>query len=368
MHFGLFYELAVPGFTGKTEAQVYGETLDEIAVADQLGLDSVWLVEHHFMREYSHSSAPDMLLAAASQRTRRIRLGHAIVLLPFWHPVRVAERIATLDLLSQGRVEFGIGRGFTPTEYETFGVRMEDSRDLVDEAMDVILRAFGDGRVDHRGKHFRVADVEVLPKPVQRPHPPIWTAAVSPESYDLAARRGWGVLAGPFKPAFLVMEDLARFQAGWKAAGRSPDELRFAMTLGMFVSRDRDHAHAIARHNIAWFYKLLLELTRPVLARLPRTYESYGQLALFLASAGGSVGDFMNNPELMFQLLLQTNMILAGTPDDVAARVEELEKKGVTHLLCATAAGGVAHHEVLSSLELLAGEVAPRFRPGAAGG
>jgi len=182
MHFGLFYELAVPGFTGKTEPQVYRETLDEIEQADRLGLDSVWLVEHHFMREYSHASAPDLFLAAASQRTRRIRLGHAIVLLPFWHPVRVAERIATLDILSGGRVEFGVGRGFTPVEYETFGVKMEDSRSLVDESMDVILRAWQPGRVKHAGRHFKVADVEVLPKPVQTPHPPIWTAAVSPET------------------------------------------------------------------------------------------------------------------------------------------------------------------------------------------
>jgi alkanesulfonate monooxygenase SsuD/methylene tetrahydromethanopterin reductase-like flavin-dependent oxidoreductase (luciferase family) len=147
MQFGLFYELAVPGFTGKTEAQVYRETLDEIEAADRLGWDSAWLVEHHFMKEYSHASAPDMVLAAASQRTRRLRLGHAIFLLPFWHPVRVAERIATLDLLSGGRVEFGVGRGFTPVEYETFGVRMEDSRELVDESMQVVLRGFAPGRV-----------------------------------------------------------------------------------------------------------------------------------------------------------------------------------------------------------------------------
>src|SRR5215468_735449 len=318
MKFGLFYELAVPGFTGKSEEQVYRETLEEIELADRLGIDSVWLVEHHFMREYSHSSAPDMFLAAASQRTKRIRLGHAIFLLPFWHPVRVAERIATLDILSGGRVEFGIGRGFTPMEYDTFGVRMEDSRSLVDESMDVVLRCFGEGRVKHDGKHFKVADCEVLPKPLQKPHPPIWTAAVSPETYDMAAERGWGVLAGPFKPGFMVMQDLERFKTGWANAGRRPEDIRFAMTLGVFVSNHRQHARTVAKRNIAWFYKLLLMLTRPVLARAPKTYESYGELQRMLGASAGTMQEFMANPDGMFEMLMQMNMIAAGTPDDVS--------------------------------------------------
>ncbi|HJZ86433.1 MAG TPA: LLM class flavin-dependent oxidoreductase [Polyangia bacterium] len=362
MHFGLFYELAVPGFTGKTEPQVYRETLDEIEQADRLGLDSVWLVEHHFMREYSHASAPDLFLAAASQRTRRIRLGHAIVLLPFWHPVRVAERIATLDILSGGRVEFGVGRGFTPVEYETFGVKMEDSRSLVDESMDVILRAWQPGRVKHAGRHFKVADVEVLPKPVQTPHPPIWTAAVSPETYDLAAQRGWGVLAGPFKPGFMILQDLERFKAGWSAAGRAAGDLRFAMTLGLFVANNRQHAHEVGKRNIAWFYRLLLQLTRPVLERAPKTYESYGELQKLLGASGQSMHEFMQNPDGMFEMLMEMNMILAGTPDDVCERIAQLAERGVTHLLCAAGAGGVPHAEVLSSLDLLAHEVVPQFR------
>jgi alkanesulfonate monooxygenase SsuD/methylene tetrahydromethanopterin reductase-like flavin-dependent oxidoreductase (luciferase family) len=362
MKFGLFYELAVPEFTGKTEEQVYRETLAEIELADRLGLDGVWLVEHHFMREYSHSSAPDMVLAAASQRTQRIRLGHAIFLLPFWHPVRVAERIATLDLLSGGRVEFGIGRGFTPTEYDTFGVRMEDSRSLVDESMDVVLRCFGEGRVQHDGKHFKVADCEVLPKPLQKPHPPIWTAAVSTETYDMAAERGWGVLAGPFKPGFMVMQDLERFKAGWAKAGRRPEDIRFAMTLGVFVSNNRQHARTVAKRNIAWFYKLLLMLTRPVLARAPKTYESYGELQKMLGASAGTMQEFMSNPDGMFEMLTEMNMILAGTPDDVSDKIAELAKRGVNHVLCAVGAGGVPHEEVVSSIDLLANEVAPRFR------
>jgi alkanesulfonate monooxygenase SsuD/methylene tetrahydromethanopterin reductase-like flavin-dependent oxidoreductase (luciferase family) len=362
MKFGLFYELAVPKFTGKTEEQVYREALAEIELADRLGLDGVWMVEHHFMREYSHSSAPDMFLAAASQRTKRIRLGHAIFLLPFWHPVRVAERIATLDILSGGRVEFGVGRGFSPKEYDTFGVRMEDSRTLVDEAMEVIMRCFGEERVVHEGKHFKVADCEVLPKPLQKPHPPIWTAAVSSETYDMAAARGWGVLAGPFKPGFMVMQDLERFKAGWATAGRKPEDIRFAMTLGMFVANNRKHAHEVAKRNIAWFYKLLLMLTRPVLARAPKTYESYGELQRVLGASEGTMEQFMANPDGMFEMLRDSGMILAGTPDDVAEKIADLEKRGVNHVLCAVGAGGVPHEDVMSSIDLIANEVAPRFR------
>ena len=139
----LFYELAVPAHLGRSEAQVYHETLDELSLADTLGFHGAWLVEHHFMREYSHSSSPETFLAAASQRTKNLRLGHAVVVLPYNHAVRVAERAAALDILSHGRLEMGIGRGFSPKEYQLFGSQMADSRLHMQEGLQILRQAGG---------------------------------------------------------------------------------------------------------------------------------------------------------------------------------------------------------------------------------
>ena len=154
MKIDLFYEIAVPRHSGRDEAKVYSDALAEIALADRLGFHGVWLVEHHFTREYSHSSAPDLMLAAASQRTQRLRLGHAVVVLPYSHPIRVAERAAALDVLSGGRLELGVGRGFSAAEYAAFGVDMRDSRDYVRESL-AILRQAASGPGNHDGRLFK---------------------------------------------------------------------------------------------------------------------------------------------------------------------------------------------------------------------
>ncbi len=258
MHFDLFYELAVPAFARRTEPQVFAETLDEIRLADTLGFHTVWLTEHHFMPEYSHSSAPDLFLAAAAQRTSRIRLGHGIVPLPYHHPLHVAERAATLDILSGGRLELGFGRGFSPKEYRAFGIPTEESRSRVDEGLQILRMAFATaGPISHAGRHFAFEDVTVLPRPCQRPHPPLWMAAVSPESFDLAARLGVGVLAGPFKPWFMIREDIRRYRAAFAAHhGSDPDKTpRVAMTVGLFCLPDHEAARQAARTNITWFYR-----------------------------------------------------------------------------------------------------------------
>src|SRR5512135_2537135 len=142
MQFDLFHEISLPPQPVRSETQAYSDTLAEIELADRLGYRCAWLVEHHFMRGYSHASKPELLLAALSQRTRRIRLGHAVIPLPLHHPVHIAERIATLDILSGGRIEIGIGRGFSPQEYSVFGAAMGQSRELVDESLAILRASF----------------------------------------------------------------------------------------------------------------------------------------------------------------------------------------------------------------------------------
>ncbi|WP_297374692.1 LLM class flavin-dependent oxidoreductase [Acidiferrobacter sp.] len=355
MEFDLFYELAVPDFAGRHERQVFEETLEEIAFADGLGFGTAWLTEHHFMPQYGHSSAPDLFLAAAAQKTRRIRLGLGIVPLPYHHPLHVAERAATLDILSGGRLELGVGRGFSPKEYETFGIRTEDSRGLVDEGLEILIKAFAEpGPIDFAGRHFRFADIAVRPRPIQQPHPPLWMAAVSPESFELAARLGLGVLAGPFKPWFMVKEDIRHYRAAYaRHHGDNPRcPPRVGMTLGIFCLDDGKEARAIARTNITWFYRELLRLTAPLLSRLQDGYEYYRRFGALAPLLKGGV----NLP-----ILERLGMVVAGDPEHCRKRLRTYAEAGVDHLLCAVVAGASPTDQNRQALTLLSEQVLPAF-------
>jgi alkanesulfonate monooxygenase SsuD/methylene tetrahydromethanopterin reductase-like flavin-dependent oxidoreductase (luciferase family) len=180
VRFGLFYEHQLPRpWRAGDDERLLDDALEQIELADRLGLDCIWLVEHHFLEEYSHSSAPEVFLGAASQRTRQIRLGHGIVHLPVEvnHPARVAERVATLDLLSHGRLEFGTGEGSSQAELGGFGVPRGAKRDQWEEALDVICRMLTEEPfTGHRGRWIDVPPRNVVPKPRQTPHPPLWVA------------------------------------------------------------------------------------------------------------------------------------------------------------------------------------------------
>ena len=202
MRFGLFFEHQVPRpWHDGDEARVFAEALEQIELADRIGIDCAWLVEHHFLEEYSHSSAPELFLAAASQRTQRIRLGHGIMhtLPAINHPARVAEQVATLDILSGGRVEFGTGEGSAAAELDAFGVDPNDKRAMWEEGVRVALRCLTETPfTGHAGDHVRLAPRNVVPKPIQRPHPPVWVACTRRETIQLAAQHGIGALSFSF--------------------------------------------------------------------------------------------------------------------------------------------------------------------------
>src|SRR6266571_490172 len=202
MKFGLLYEMETPRpWNALSEYNIYWQALAQIELADRIGIDCVWSVEHHFLEEYSHSSAPDLFLAAASQRTSRIRLGHGIVhtVPAINHPARVAERIATLDVLSDGRVEFGTGEGSAAAELDAFGVQPADKRAMWEEGVRVALRCLTETPfTGHAGEYVRMPPRNVVPKPVQRPHPPVWVACSRRETIHLAAQKGIGALAFAF--------------------------------------------------------------------------------------------------------------------------------------------------------------------------
>jgi len=346
MHFDLFYELAMPPGLPRTERRALEEFLAELEVADRAGFRCAWLVEHHFMRGYSHSSKPELVLAAAAQRTARLRLGLAVIPLPYHHPVHVAERVATLDLLSGGRLEVGVGRGFSPREYAAFGVEMADSRALTEESLAVLRASFAEGPLRHAGRRFRFDDLDIVPAVVQRPHPPLWTAAVSPESFDWAAEAELGVLAGPFKPWFMIEQDIRRYRAAWRHAAPP----RIGMTIGILCLRDGARAKALARPAFAWFYSELLRTTAPVLERLYPSYERFREIGRFR-----SLLRFGARP----RLLEAAGMTVAGSPAECIGRLARYRDAGVTHLLCAVGAGAVESAVVRESLACLAEEVIP---------
>lgn len=202
MKFGIFYEHQLPRpWTEGAEQRLFNEALDQVELADRLGIDYAWEVEHHFLEEYSHSSAPEVFLAACSQRTKNIRLGHGIrqVIPQYNHPARTAEVIATLDLVSQGRVEFGTGESSAELELGGFGVPVAQKRKIFMEATEQICNMLAmDPYPGYKGQYFDMPCRNVVPKPVQRPHPPVWVACSQRETIRMAARLGIGALTFAF--------------------------------------------------------------------------------------------------------------------------------------------------------------------------
>lgn len=338
----------MPPLLERSEAQAYADALEEIALADRLGFHGVWLVEHHLMPGYSHLSKPDLLLAALAQRTSRLRLGLGVIPLPYHHPLHVAERIGTLDLLCGGRLEVGIGRGFSPQEYSAFGVDLAHSRELVEESLAVLRAAADDGPVLHHGSHFQLEGVRILPRPLQHPYPPLWTAAVSPETFEWAAHEGLGVLAGPFKPWPMIAADVRRYREAWRS-GEAP---RVGMTVGMLCLEDGERARALAGPALRWSYGELLRVTAPVLERLVPSYEHFRELGRFrrLFKLGARL-----------RVLELAGLAIVGTPSHCLERMARLKEAGVTHLLCSIGAGAVPTEVVRESLECIASDVLPRL-------
>jgi alkanesulfonate monooxygenase SsuD/methylene tetrahydromethanopterin reductase-like flavin-dependent oxidoreductase (luciferase family) len=197
MKFGIFYEHSVlkPWDDG-SEQRVYEQAVEQVVAADELGFDQVWEVEHHFLEEYSHSPAPEVFLSYCAAKTKQIRLGHGIALMlpPVNHPARVAERAAALDLLSGGRLEFGTGRSATWTELGAFRCEPDDTKEMWDECTRAVVKMWTTDNFSWNGKHFSMPPRNVIPKPLQKPHPPLWVAVQSPETAVQAGERGMGML------------------------------------------------------------------------------------------------------------------------------------------------------------------------------
>jgi len=231
---------------------VYERAIERFEIMDETGYDAVWLAEHHFSG-FSVCPSVHMMATMAAARTRRLRIGTAVSLAPFYHPLRLAEEIALLDNLSGGRVNWGAGRGFSRVEFEAFGVPVKESAGRFREAVDVVLGAWTQERLSHAGEYFHFDGVEVLPKPLQQPHPPVWMAATSESAIDWAAGRGFSILMDPHCTHVELASKREHYGARMKEAGFSAAaEREIPMARLIAIGESAEQAEAVARRGAAW--------------------------------------------------------------------------------------------------------------------
>ena len=249
-------------------ATVYARALERIEIMDRTGYDAVWLAEHHFS-SFSVCPSVHMVGTLAAARTKRLRIGTAVSLAPFYHPLRLAEEVALLDLLSGGRVNWGAGRGFARVEFTAFGVPPEESASRFRETVEIVLKAWTEAKLTFSGKHFNFEDVEVLPRPVQQPHPPVWVAASSESAIDWAAGRGFSILMDPHSSSSGNRRQAAslRRQAGRLAGSPRPAET--SRSLAWWRSPPTaGKAKDVARTGAEWIVNSYLGAQhRPVMQR-----------------------------------------------------------------------------------------------------
>ncbi|MEU0487365.1 LLM class flavin-dependent oxidoreductase [Streptosporangium sp. NPDC006013] len=350
LRISLGYELEVRGRSREVEQQTFRNVIDQVVLGDRLGFDTAWFVEHHFTRGFSHSSAPDLVLAAISQRTERIHLGLGVVLLPFQSPIRTAERVATLDVISGGRVEFGTGRGASPLEYQAFQKPFEKSRQIWEDSLEATLAIWNaDGEpISRSSEFFEIPDVSVYPRPAQVPHPPVWVASTSLEGYLAAARHGYNLLGMTMlKGLDDVAEDIASYRQCLADNGFDPDSRRIALMIPWFVGGTRERAFEIASDPVLWYIRRQVNLVTPPDYYDARhaTHKVLGQLAAGMP------------PEEAMATLREHHMVVVDDVEGSRKAAARIAEAGATDLILQAQVGGLAHEHVCESMRLFMTEV-----------
>ncbi|MBL08358.1 MAG: LLM class flavin-dependent oxidoreductase [Rhodobiaceae bacterium] len=350
MKFGIFYEHQLPRpWDDGLEQRLFQDALDQVELADKLEIDYAWEVEHHFLEEYSHSSAPEVFLAACSQRTKSIRLGHGIVLMPpnYNHPARVAERISTLDLVSNGRVEWGTGESSALLELGGYKVPVEEKRDQWMEAVEQCANMMAlDPYPGYEGKFFSMPCRNIVPKPVQRPHPPIWVACSNRETIKLAAKLGIGALTFAFvdpSEAKLWVDDYYRiFKEECVPIGHTVNP-NVAMVTAFSVHKSAKEARKRGLEGFQFFgyalgHHYIFGEHTPGRTDIWDSFQS-SKGSIPIEDVGG-----------------------IGTPDDLRNHLKGFEDAGVDQVSFIQQSGKNKHEHICESLELFAKKVMPEFK------
>ena len=351
MQFGMFMEFATRA--GGSEAEAFREGLALAEAADAWGLDAAWLAEFHFVPDRSVLSSPITLAAAIAGRTRRIRIGFAVYVLPLNHPIRIAEEVATLDHVSGGRVDLGIGRSGFTWFYEGYAVPYAESQGRFDEAVEVLRRAFGGHRFSFEGEHYRVRDALLCPVPRQRPHPPFRMAATRGETFPRVGAAGLPIFVGLRGDSLdELAAQLATYREAWREADHPGSPSAF-LRLPVHASATGDGAREEARATLVHYFRRQSELVAGDAARRgdPPDSPRYATAAR-LAS-------------LAYDDILE-NRAIVGSPTEIAGRVEELRDiLGIDGVVAELNPGGLLDEATtLESLRILAREVKPRFGDG----
>ncbi len=353
MRFGTFFFFqAAPGLTHE---EVVHRELEQMEWTEELGFDQIWLTEHHFI-DYGLSVDPAALASAAASRTSRVRIGLAAAILPFHHPLRLAEQLALVDVISKGRLDVGVGRGNRPAEFKGYHVPQQENRERFDEAVDIMLRAWTEERFSYDGRFFTVKDARVIPKPVQRPHPMIYQVCGSDSGVESTAARGWpmlnSILTGPVSQ-ILKRRDL--YLDGLRRHGRGEAEIsslmkHWGVSRQIYVAPTDAQALREAKDAEMWYQDSLRRFQVP--ERIEDTHPSLQPGFRAAAERFAKVS--------WEGLVAET--LAFGSPDTVARHIETMREMGVGQILCWMNFGGLPQDKIRRSMELFAKEVMPRFR------
>ena len=366
MKFGIFYEHQLPRpWDDGAEQRLFNEALEQVELADRLGIDYAWEVEHHFLEEYSHSSAPEVFLAACSQRTKNIRLGQGIrqVIPQYNHPARTAEVIATLDLVSNGRVDFGTGESSAELELGGFQIPVHEKRKMFLESTEQICNMLAmDPYPGYEGRYFSMPCRNVVPKPVQKPHPPLWVACSQRETIRMAARLGMGALTFAFVDPMEARSWVEEYYSIIKSEACVPIghtvNANICMVSSFSCHKDRETAARRGLEGFEFFGFALGSLYAFGEHRPGRT-DLWQQ---FQAMRGEQVASDIQG----LDAALSGSRGGIGTPDDLREHLRKFESCGVDQVTFIQQAGRNQHDHICDSLELFAAEVLPEFKARAA--
>lgn len=347
MQFGLFTEFEWN--PEESEHEAFSHCLALIEQAEQLGFDAVWLGEIHFQKGRSVLPSPLLVGSAVAQRTSRIRVGLAVNVLPLGHPLRLAEDVATLDHLTNGRLEYGIGRSGLPSHYGGFNIDMSEGRQLFNENLDIMLQAWTTERFSYHGKYHHYDDITIVPRPLQQPYPPIRMAATSTETFPLVGARGFSLFAASRNTAVPNLSpNIRAYRDAMQAHGHPLRPGDVALLFPVYVGETHDAAYATPQHSAMNFYRMLRDDTyRLFNGNIPPEHHAR-----------------MQRYESVTYQEVYDDLALFGTPDEVIAKIRWVQDEtGFDNLLCWMNCGSrLSYEQVQRSLRLFAEEVMPALR------
>lgn len=351
MRFGIYAEMQTP--PGKSFAKMTWEILRQIEHADQVGFDVYSVIDHHFFQKFSISANPLAMFAAAAQLTERIRFRVALFTLPLENPMRLAGQIAEADILTKGRLECGLGRGhawlFGPSS-----MPLEESRPRYEEAIEILERAWTQEKFSYAGKFYNVKDVTVVPQPVQKPCPPLYTGGTSDITYQMAGERGWGIFVPPLLPWGALEKPLGIYKKACAEHGHQPN---IVYIRPVYLDDDENQIRReveTALHNFLAFNASPVESLQDEAKKAELRAKGYG----FYAS-----GALESLTKLTYDEIVDQEIGFIGTPEKVVRQVQNLyEKGGIGELAIVSNFGGIDHWKTIKTQQLFAERVIPAFR------